>query len=108
MPVTHINQFLTRAEEIWNLYQQQGPGQLDAKLFAGMPECLAKIESTLADQPPALLQAFRDVCKLCERCVCRSEGLCFITGEAGLIPRRDLHDLMESSLRQLQEYRATL
>ena len=46
---------------------------------------------------------------LAKRCALRSEGLCFVTGEAGLIPRQDLHqatiDGLEILRAAIQEFK---
>lgn len=56
----------------------------------------------LTGEEAKLAEAAEALRELCHRCCRRSEGLCFITGEAGLIPRRDLHDRFEKALQALR------
>ena len=41
---------------------------------------------------------------LAHRCTHRAEGLCFVTGEAGLIPRRDLMNAYADGINFLREW----
>jgi hypothetical protein len=108
MNAVPLEQFLDRVSALWKSYQDVGPGQVNPSLWTEIPELTAHIERELIDGDTRILQAVRQVSDLSERCACRSEGLCFITGEAGLIPRRDLLELMESSLRILREQAARM
>lgn len=88
------------AFEFWQDYLKQGPGQLT-------PEDLANFESLRdaweAGHPDeTLMSACSELAELFHRCVHRSEGLSFVTGEAGLIPRMDLHARCEHLLRVLE------
>ena len=51
-----------------------------------------------------LLVALDTVEPLLRRCVERTEGLCFVTGEAGLIPRKDLHEKCETALACFEQF----
>lgn len=103
-----LEQFFDRATALWKSYQEVGPGQVDPNLWSEIPELVSQIEREPGDKNTEIMQAVRQIYDLSERCACRSEGLCFITGEAGLIPRRDLLELMESSLRILREHAARM
>lgn len=50
-----------------------------------------------------LREAVAEVYDLAQRCACRVEGLCFVTGEAGLIPRRDKEAAFVEYLAWLRE-----
>ena len=49
-------------------------------------------------RPPSLEKAIGELAPLGARCARRNEGLCFVTGEAGLIPRKDQHAAYEQAL----------
>ena len=115
-----LRTFLQHADAVWQAYQAEGPGKVAVELFepaetaaAALDEFLtqgdvieatAALRSDIAVDPASLRQAIQTVRDLTGRCALRSEGLCFITGEAGLIPRRDLHAALESSLEMLRSY----
>ena len=91
----------------WRTWLSGGPGSLDAKSFEpvaataeGLVDLLQQSETTpdCADAEHAV----REICELAERGACRLEGLCFITGEAGLIPRKQDHQSYETALKQLE------
>jgi len=86
------------ARELWEDYLKQGPGKLSNEAMepfwarkAALPTDASDVFFVLADLEPLL-----------RRCVERSEGLCFVSGEAGLIPRRDLHTQCDELLDQLK------
>ena len=91
----------------WRTGKPGGPGSLEAKSFEpvaataeGLVDLLQQSETTpdCADAEHAV----REICELAERGACRLEGLCFITGEAGLIPRKQDHQSYETALKQLE------
>ena len=96
------------ASQLWSDYLSGGPGSLDSKSFEpvaataeGLMNLLHQSETTLD-----CAVAEHTICKICElaqRCACRLEGLCFITGEAGLIPRKQDHESYETALNQLEQ-----
>ena len=120
-----LKNFVDRATVVWESYQADGPGRVDGALFDQIETPSGAIARLLKD--PKILQAARqlsgddtnewidEICVAIERvydltyrCAKRPEGLCFITGEAGLIPRRDWHVAMEDSLRLVSEQSAAI
>lgn len=115
-----LKNFVECGTRVWNAYQADGPGRVDETLFDPIEAPSGEIARLLKD--PRILHAVRrlsgddtdewidELCVAVERvydltyrCAKRPEGLCFITGEAGLIPRRDWHAAMEDSLRLISE-----
>ena len=95
---------------VWSSYNDVGPGRVDAALFDGGEAAAARVLESLADEDISatltaerLRAAVAKACDLATRCATRSEGLCFITGEAGLVPRRDWHAAMDESLAVIGE-----
>lgn len=110
-----LKQFLDLASAVWASYLRVGPGRVDGRLFEGIEELadsligfLGEAGADKADETITVAEHVQQVRELCKRCVHHAEGLCFITGEAGLIPRRDLHEAMESSLTSLRELLSSL
>ena len=108
-----------RATVIWDTYQACGPGRVDCQLFDDVDAAskaldgllqndeLIKAASQLTARDPqdwqeGLGKAIRQARDLAHRCACRPEGLCFVTGEAGLIPRRDQHAAFEDALEYIR------
>ena len=115
---THLSELSTRAELLWREYLDKGPGRLSTDAYAEIADTMGRIRRQLDGLPlraqlstgwvELLLGAIADLDELLRKCVERAEGLCFVTGEAGLIPRRDLHDRCEAALRALRWLRARL
>lgn len=88
------------AQELWNKYLESGPGSLTK-------DALVEFENAKhsALSRPGLnskvLEVIDQLDPLLRRCVERPEGLCFVTGEAGLIPNRKLHKECEQLISQL-------
>jgi hypothetical protein len=112
-----IESFATCCAEIWESYQNLGVGRLTAGLF-GDPTLLSqRLLQTLgnlnsltdtceplrciAQEVPSLLRSVERCRDLSMRCKESPAGLCFVTGEAGLIPRRDLEDQLQQDLEFL-------
>ncbi len=111
-----LKEFTTRVAVVWNAYQSCGPGSVERTLFDGV-DAIAQSLNALLDND----ELFRDVSNLvnidpdewranierlrdlCYRCACTPQGLCFITGEAGLIPRKDQHETFERALHFIAE-----
>lgn len=108
-----LTDFTHRVTAVWDRYQDVGPGRVESALYERVEslrdqliEGLSGCEglASAADlNRETLAVAVTTVADLANRCACRSEGLCFITGEAGLIPRRDLHDRYATALAELQD-----
>ena len=115
-----LQRFASAAEQVWSAYQQHGPGRVEAALFADVESAWQAMEQLIADDPVVASVAaamgdrpepwgrdLRDragvLCDLARQCVCRPEGLCFVTGEAGLIPRRDKIAAFEQTLQAVRD-----
>jgi hypothetical protein len=111
-----LHELAIEAEYVWTAYRESGPGSLDSSLLEPVEIAYRKVEAHLtrsvtaaesADMPsrrPQIAEAVATVYDLACRCVQRPEGLCFVSGEAGLIPRQDLHSKFEQSLRLIRDY----
>ena len=91
------------AECLWQCYLSRGPGKtpsslLDDYLAAQADAVNSLVASRHCDE---LKEIYSELEKLLRRCVERSEGLCFVTGEAGLIPRKDLHERCDDLIMRL-------
>ena len=94
-----LRQLLELLERIWHEYEEVGPGRVNEARFADVePTAMAFLESGIAVDDGPLKEAIETGVDLARRCVQRSDGLCFITGEAGLVPRKDLHESFEAAL----------
>ena len=106
-----LDQLSDAAESLWQEYLAKGPGCFDDNRLAPFETALITSLESLAvcDALPRgdwLVEfdaAVGELQPLLKRCVERSEGLSFVTGEAGLIPRRDLHERCEFSLDALRQ-----
>ena len=112
--------FLAVSSEVWEAYQTLGPGKLESQRWEPIDaeakrlsallqndEILATLRESIGTEPEPWLDQLRlavdTLLDLTRRCATRPEGLCFITGEAGLIPRRDQHQQLEESLDLLRQ-----
>jgi hypothetical protein len=104
-----LQSLLTRLERIWRVYREAGPGNVDADLFEDVHALAESVLPELAEAAAGddLLEAIQTAVDLGRRCAERPEGLCFITGEAGLVPRRDLHQKFDSALATMSAALAT-
>ena len=92
------------ASELWHQYLDVGPGTLPADALDDLLATQACVLSATNHRTVArseILDLVSELETLLRRCVERPEGLCFVTGEAGLIPRRDLHEQCEQLLLKL-------
>ena len=98
------------ASELWRKYLEDGPGALDASALNGFSDAAEKARELLAITAARetahqdLMLALDSLEPLLRRCVERMEGLCFVTGEAGLIPRKDLHQKCEAALSCFERF----
>lgn len=120
---SRIEAFVEHAEALWQDYKSLGPGKLDRCSWDGVAAAASEIESTIGDPDVARwlkqldrgtalcdeLQAeVKQLSRLARACACTPQGLSFITGEAGLIPRRDQHQAVESGLLKLRDMASQL
>lgn len=85
-------------DQVWVEYQARGPGEVDPALFDPIEQLACSLDA-LRDCPlPAdmdrgvVTAAIRQATDLAGRCAKLPQGLCFVSGEAGLVPRRDQID----------------
>ena len=87
---------------IWEAYQQQGPGKLAPEELEPVEQAFAELE--FESLPEGLVACVQQLHTLAQRSVLRPEGLSFVTGEAGLLPRKDLHAAFDESLAWLRGF----
>ncbi len=118
--------FLEFTETLWAEYQALGPGNLRQDLFAGIEARSRSIHDSLQsaehrrtvsklldairgdevvgdDAAKHLLSSIEVARELAYRCACTETGLSFVTGEAGLIPRKDQHAAMDRAIETLHQ-----
>ena len=97
-----LTEFLEQATALWNGYLEVGPGKLDPASDTRL-QALARelLESGQLDEPAT--QAVHAIVDLSARCARSPQGLSFISGEAGLIPRREQHRAFEQALEKARE-----
>ena len=99
-----VRRFLDLVEAVWHAYQKAGPKQVDATLFTGIDQAHVAIVDASGDTGDSIISTSQTLRDLAHRCTHRAEGLCFVTGEAGLIPRHDLMDAYENGLAILHKW----
>lgn len=102
-----LREFIDASTAVWNAYQELGPNKIEREKFdevdaayRQLKPVLGAIEETVARE--ATIATVDKIHDLAFRCVCSPEGLCFVTGEAGLIPRRDFLEAYDSGLKCLE------
>ena len=88
---------------LWAEYQQNGPGGIRVGLWNDVDHAWNALRKDSAAYGNDVQDSARKVVELCRRCALRPEGLCFVTGEAGLVPRRELHAEFGRCLKHLAE-----
>ncbi len=115
-----LAEFTRQAGRIWTAYQVSGPGGVERESFDGVDasaselrrllgnaELIGAVGQLTGNDPERWLHELADAVgrahDLSYRCACTSLGLCFITGEAGLLPRRDQHESFQQALGILRD-----
>ena len=109
---TSLKEFTAQVAVVWEAYLSCGPGNVESVLFDGVDAMAQRLNALLEndeflrnagnlvniepDEWRATIERLRD---LSYRCAGTPQGLCFITGEAGLIPRKDQHEAFEQALQ---------
>lgn len=91
-----LSEFFVAAQKVRASYETNGPSRVDENLFLPIKAFFPLLSNTIDNEE--LLNAIETVQRLCYRCVHHSEGLCFVTGEYGLVPRIDLIDQFDHAL----------
>ena len=116
-----LGEFLQHANLLWRQYQRLGPGKIGSLLFdrlelaaKGLTQSLEIVtnldtaQTLLPDDVTRLSEfigAIDTVLRLAKRCACSPQGLCFVTGEAGLIPNKLQYREFENQLGKLERER---
>jgi hypothetical protein len=113
---TQLQEFTAQVSVVWEAYQSCGPGNVESALFESVDvmaqvlnssfeneELIRDVSNFVNMKPDEWWAKIEQLRELCYRCACTPQGLCFITGEAGLIPRKDQHEAFESALHYLAE-----
>lgn len=108
---TSVKELAQTANQFWQEYLRVGPGVLNSDALQPFTEKLAKATELAAADQTSLPEDWQirfekiigDLEPLLRRCAERTEGLSFVTGEAGLIPRKDQHALCETSIAMIRE-----
>ena len=92
-------------------YDEHGPGRVDESFYQKVDAAFQFLAEVIRNKNAELedreVLAAAQTCKdLCYRCVTDPAGLCFVTGEAGLVPRKDLLDAFTNALQFLEEFAA--
>jgi len=118
-----IDEFVEHAETLWRDYLRLGPGKLEPGNSTGVFSAAAEIGYTIRDPDVArwleqlhrgkelrdeLQTQVEQLTRLARACVSTPQGLSFITGEAGLMPRKDQHEAFASGLAKLHAMAARL
>ena len=105
-----LSLFFHQAWQLWQKYLADGPGSLQPECFENLKQ-LASSLSSLHRHPKTnsllregLKSHMECLLDLTEKAVYRPEGLCFVTGEVGLIPNRMQHDQYEQSLDWIRNH----
>ena len=114
--VARLDRFIDCAAAVWADYLTHGPGRLSASAYEPVQSAAEALDQTLHDTEVIaflqqvdvfdrhqIAQIAHRLDRLARSCACTRHGLCFITGEAGLIPRTDQHKMFESYLAELRE-----
>ncbi len=115
-----LEAFRAATADVYERYQQFGAGNLEPALFdrvdsagkevvrvlddeALVDKICAKLNAAPAEWRDELASLVETATDLARRCVHFPQGLNFITGEAGMIPRRDQHESFVAALARLGE-----
>ncbi len=97
---------------IWDQYALRGPGAVDPSLIGPVDELGGRLEALMLQAadglprevtPSSLEAAVRQATDLARRCATWPQGLCFVSGEAGLVPRRDQIDAFAAARASLHD-----
>jgi len=92
---TLLGDFSDRIDHLWEQYDACGPGQVDSSLLEPIERLAGQLTALLDGPLPvhidrmALAPAISQATDLARRCATLPQGLCFVSGEAGLVPRLD-------------------
>ena len=96
---TALQQFTAQAETIWQTYVAHGPGHVQSTSHTALTAYSA---DAIAETSESIAASISRIEQLSQQIACTPQGLCFVSGEAGLVPRRDLHAEFAQHLEILQ------
>ncbi len=96
-----MSQLYRSAMQLWKEYLRLGPGKTPRAHLEAVELSWQHLQCNDDALPGGIRRAATQVLELSRCCVERPEGLCFVTGEAGLVPRQDLHRAFETALQVL-------
>ena len=96
-----VQRFLSQVESIWSMYLEHGPGSVDRSHFEAL-QATSRVMCASIQPHGDLTESVSQLEGLCKQIACTPQGLSFISGEAGLVPRRDLHDRFVRNLDVLR------
>ena len=100
-----LNGFLSTVAKIREIHDRDGPGNVPVDLFPKAESLLDESRRHLdVELSPDLDESLHMLLKLGYRCTYHSQGLHFISGEAGLVPRQDLNREFDRSLKIVRDY----
>lgn len=98
-----LRAYFEAASSLWQRYLEAGPGKLLPSNHQALVELWNRLPTDIrSGGETQLAESLRTVHRLAARCVQRPEGLCFVTGEQGLIPRRELYLQFATALDQIR------
>ena len=97
-----VQAVLESCQKLWDAYLELGPGRVEPPYLVAVENAVQQFESSQdGAEAMDLVEAVEVLLKLSRQCVNTSHGLSFVTGEAGLVPRKDLHQRFEDCLARL-------
>ena len=107
LPTSIRNQALHVAQTgsaLWQSYLENGPGNLPEDFYLQYQKAANGLETALQeDSSEVIQQRLTDLNDLTQRCAKHPQGLCFLSGEAGLVPRKDQHEAIEGLLSYFRD-----
>ena len=99
-----LRAYFEAASSLWQHYLEAGPGNLAPNRHESLVDLWNRLPLDMRSGGQAeLAESLQTVHRLAARCVERPEGLCFVTGEAGLIPHRELHLQFAAALDRIRD-----
>ena len=102
---TVMSDLYLAASRFWLLYLDRGPGAMQSIDLREFERAKTEFSLRKSDDLNQIANVVEELECIFRRCTDRSEGLCFVTGEAGLIPNRNLHDRCEWLLERLRTFK---
>ncbi|MDG2384126.1 MAG: hypothetical protein P8N76_20820 [Pirellulaceae bacterium] len=90
--------FWQAAARLWSNYLDRGPGRITPEFWRQLQREHDQLVDDLNLESSERREAVHTLMSLAQDCAETSRGLCFVTGEAGLVPRRDQHKRFERAL----------